>query len=124
MTQARTPVIIGVGQYTDRLDSPQYRGLSSVELAVEAAGCACRDARDDARLVAQIDGIGALRTFEDSIPRYSTPFGKSDNFPHSIARRLGATARTAVWPRSAATRRRRSSANSASALQRAKCGSR
>ena len=97
MTHANTPVIVGVGQYTDRLDSPQYRGLSSVELAVEAASRACRDALDDPRLVAQIDGIGALRTFEDSIPRYSTPFGKSDNFPHSIARRLGATPRTAVW---------------------------
>jgi acetyl-CoA C-acetyltransferase len=92
-----TAVIVGVGQYTDRLDSPQYRGLSSVELAVEAASRACRDALDDPRIVAQIDGIGALRTFEDSIPRYSTPFGKSDNFPHSIARRLGATPRTAVW---------------------------
>jgi acetyl-CoA C-acetyltransferase len=92
-----TPVIVGVGQYTDRLDSPQYRGLSSVELAVEAASHACRDALNDPRLVAQIDGIGALRTFEDSIPRYQTPFGRSDNFPHSIARRLGATPRTAVW---------------------------
>ncbi|HJY39491.1 MAG TPA: acetyl-CoA acetyltransferase [Steroidobacteraceae bacterium] len=97
MTHANTPVIVGVGQYTDRLDSPQYRGLSSVELAVEAASRACRDALDNPRVVAQIDGIGALRTFEDSIPRYSTPFGKSDNFPHSIARRLGATPRTAVW---------------------------
>jgi acetyl-CoA C-acetyltransferase len=92
-----TPVIIGVGQYTDRLDSPHYRGLSSVELAVEAASRACRDASGNPRLVAQIDGIGALRTFEDSIPRYATPFGKSDNFPHSIARRLGATPRAAVW---------------------------
>jgi acetyl-CoA C-acetyltransferase len=97
MTHPHTPVIVGVGQYTDRLDSPQYRGLSSVELAVEAASRACRDALDDPRVVARIDAIGALRTFEDSIPRYSTPFGKSDNFPHSIARRLGATPRTAVW---------------------------
>jgi acetyl-CoA C-acetyltransferase len=97
MTRSHTPVIIGVGQYTDRLDSPHYRGLSSVELAVEAASRACRDAVDHPRLVAQIDGIGTLRTFEDSIPRYSTPFGKSDNFPHSIARRLGATPRVAVW---------------------------
>ena len=97
MTGSHTPVIVGVGQYTDRLDTKEYRGLSSVELAVEAASRACRDALADPRLVAQIDGIGALRTFEDSIPRYSTPFGKSDNFPHSIARRLGATPRTAVW---------------------------
>jgi acetyl-CoA C-acetyltransferase len=97
MTSGNTPVIVGVGQYTDRLDSQQYRGLSSVELAVEAASRACRDALDNPRVIERIDGIGALRTFEDSIPRYSTPFGKSDNFPHSIARRLGATPRIAVW---------------------------
>jgi acetyl-CoA C-acetyltransferase len=97
MTLVHTPVIVGVGQYTDRLDSPQYRGLSSVELAVEAASRACRDALDNPRLIPQVDGIGALRTFEDSIPRYATPFGKSDNFPHSIARRLGVTPRTAIW---------------------------
>jgi acetyl-CoA C-acetyltransferase len=66
-------------------------------LAAEAASRACADALDVARIVPHLDGIGALRTFEDSIPRYATPFGKSDNFPHSVARRLGATPKTAVW---------------------------
>ena len=32
----RTPVIVGVGQFTERIDDPDYRGLSSVDLATEA----------------------------------------------------------------------------------------
>jgi acetyl-CoA C-acetyltransferase len=94
---SNTPVIVGVGQITDRIDAPAYRALSAVELGAEAARRACADALTAARLVREIDAIGALRTFEDSIPRYATPFGKSDNFPHSIARRLGATVSSAVW---------------------------
>ena len=33
----RTPVIIGVGQFTERIDGPDYRGMSAVELATAAA---------------------------------------------------------------------------------------
>jgi acetyl-CoA C-acetyltransferase len=97
MSSSSTPVIVGVSQITERLDAPDYRALSGVELAVEAARRACADALTVPRLVHEIDAIGALRTFEDSIPRYATPFGKSDNFPHSIARRLGANVANAVW---------------------------
>ena len=32
----RTPVIIGVGQFTERIDDPDYRGMSAVELATAA----------------------------------------------------------------------------------------
>jgi acetyl-CoA C-acetyltransferase len=94
---ANTPIIVGVGQVTDRLGAPDYRGLSNVELAAEAARRACADAGSLARLAPRIDAIGALRTFEDSTPRYSTPFGKSNNFPQSIARRLGVVPKVAVW---------------------------
>jgi acetyl-CoA C-acetyltransferase len=94
-----TPVIIGVGQITDRIESADYGALSNVELAAEAARRACADASSVPKIARQLDCIGALRTFEDSIPRYTTPFGKSDNFPHSIARRLGASPKTAVWAR-------------------------
>jgi acetyl-CoA C-acetyltransferase len=93
----QTPVIIGVGQITERIESPDYRGLSNVELAVEAARRACDDAAGVARLVPQIDTIAALRTFEHSTPQYASPFGKSNNFPHSIARRLGITPGSAIW---------------------------
>ena len=97
MIDSNTPVIVGVGQYTDRLDASDYRGLSNVELAAESARRACEDAASVDKLAAHIDGIASLRTFEDSTPRYSTPFGKSNNFPHSIARRLGVTPKVAVW---------------------------
>ncbi len=92
-----TPVIVGVGQVTERIDAPDYRGLSNVELAVEAARRACADAASPERLVGEIDTLAALRTFEHSTPQYATPFGKSNNFPHSIARRLGAAPRLAIW---------------------------
>lgn len=92
-----TPVIVGVGQVTERLDDADYRGLSNVELAAEAARRACADAGSGARIAAAIDTIAALRTFEHSTPTYATPFGKSNNFPHSIARRIGVTPRLAIW---------------------------
>ena len=43
------------------------------------------------------DAIATTRTFEDSTPRRAQPFGKSNNFPHSIASRLGVEPRVAVW---------------------------
>jgi acetyl-CoA C-acetyltransferase len=97
MSQDNTPIIIGVGQVTDRLDTPDYRGLSNVELAAEASRRALGDAATPERLVTHIDAIGTTRTFEDSTPRYSTPFGKSNNFPHSVANRLGIVPSTVVW---------------------------
>lgn len=97
MIDRNTPVIVGVGQVTERLESPEYRGMSNVELAAEAALRACNDAAKLDKVAPHIDAIGALRTFEHSSPQYSTPFGKSNNFPHSIARRIGAAPKTAVW---------------------------
>jgi acetyl-CoA C-acetyltransferase len=97
MTDPRTPIIVGVGQITEKIDAADYRGLSNVELAVEAARRACADALSLGALSARIDAIGALRTFEHTTPQYVTPFGKSNNFPHSIARRLGVAPKTAVW---------------------------
>lgn len=32
-----TPVIVGVGQFTERIEDSGYRGMSSVELATAAA---------------------------------------------------------------------------------------
>ena len=31
-----TPVIVGVGQFTERIEDPSYRGMSSVDLATAA----------------------------------------------------------------------------------------
>ena len=97
MSDANTPVIVGVGQFTERLDAPDYRGLSNVELGVESARRALDDAAGAAALAPQVDTVVGLRTFEHSTPRYATPFGKSNNYPHSVARRLGITPKHAIW---------------------------
>ena len=36
----RTPVVVGVGQFTERIGTPDYRGMSSVDLATEAVRAA------------------------------------------------------------------------------------
>ncbi|MGE0384652.1 MAG: acetyl-CoA acetyltransferase [Gammaproteobacteria bacterium] len=97
MLDPNTPVIVGVGQICERLDSPDYRALSPVNLAAEAARRALDDALAADRLAPHVDAMGAVRTFEDSSPRMAMPFGKSNNFPWSVARRLGAAPRKVVW---------------------------
>lgn len=81
----RTPVIVGVGQFTERIDDPGYRGMSAVDLATEAAAAALTDAGISA---ASVDTAFALRQFEISGPMPAT-LGKSNNYPRSVARRLG-----------------------------------
>ena len=38
MVDPRTPVMVGVGQFTEHIDDPAYRGMSAVELATAARG--------------------------------------------------------------------------------------
>ena len=49
----RTPVLVGVGQFTERIDDPGYRGMSAVDLATEAVRAALADTGVDAATVAQ-----------------------------------------------------------------------
>jgi len=91
------PILVGVGQYTLRL--PDAAGVAPS--ASDLAALACRAAFDDAlslpQLAAAVDAIATTRTFEDSTPMRAQPFGRSDNFPRSIARRLGLEPALAVW---------------------------
>lgn len=93
----RTPVIVGVGEASERITDPDYRGLSPVELAAEAARAALADTGvDAAAVVAGIDTVAATRQFENSTPGAPAPLGRSDNFPRSVANRIGATPRRAI----------------------------
>lgn len=93
MIDPRTPVLVGAGQVSERLDSPGYRGRSPVDLAADAA----REALDDAGVAASaIDTVAAVPQFEISLPWAVPLLGGSDNPPRSIAGRLGATPRRAV----------------------------
>jgi acetyl-CoA C-acetyltransferase len=93
----RTPVLVGVGQASERIDQPGYRGLSAVGLAAEAAKAALADTTADPTSVgAAIDTVAGVRQFEISTPGAPAPLGKSDNYPRSVAARVGAAPKRAI----------------------------
>ena len=92
-----TPVIVGVGQASERLGEPGYRRRSPVDLAADAAREALADTGADATAVAAaIDTVAGIRQFENSVPGGRAPLGRSDNYPRSVAGRIGASPRRAV----------------------------
>ncbi|MBL7259938.1 acetyl-CoA acetyltransferase [Paractinoplanes lichenicola] len=90
---SRTPVLVGVGEVSERLGEPGYRRRSPVDLAADAAREALRDAGIDASTV---DTVAGVPQFEISLPWATPLLGASDNFPRSVAGRLGADPRRAV----------------------------
>lgn len=92
-----TPVIIGVGQVSERFDEDGYGARSVVELAAEAARRAVANSGGEPVALAQaIDMVAAVRPFEIAAPIFSAPFGRSTNLPRSVATRIGADPRRAV----------------------------
>jgi acetyl-CoA C-acetyltransferase len=92
-----TPVLIGVGQASERIDDPGYRRMSPVDLASAAAAEALADTgADPSAVAAALTAIAAVRQFEISGPRAVAPLGRSDNFPRSVAGRIGAKPPRAV----------------------------
>jgi acetyl-CoA C-acetyltransferase len=91
MVDPRTPVIVGVGQFTERIDDPAYRGMSSVDLATEAVRAALADTGADVATVAKaIEVFAGLRQFEICTPFNKPLLGASDNYVRSVAQRVGA----------------------------------
>lgn len=85
-----TPVIIGVGQSSERLGEPDYRTLCEADLATLAVEQAFADTGVRAPdVAAEIDTIVGVRTFEESSPLSSSPLGRPDNMPRAIAKRIG-----------------------------------
>lgn len=94
---SQTPVLVGVGQVLDQLGDGGYQALSAVGLAVTAATRALGDASGDAKAIAEaLDTVAGIRQFETSTPAAPAPLGKSNNFPRSVAQRLGAQPRRAI----------------------------
>ena len=93
----RTPVLVGAGQVSERLGQPGYRCRSAADLAGDAARAALFDTgADPAELAAAIDTVAGVRQFENSFPGARAPLGRSDNFPRSVANRIGADPARAV----------------------------
>jgi acetyl-CoA C-acetyltransferase len=93
----RTPVLVGVGQASERLGQPGYRRRSPVDLAADAARDALADTgADPAVIAAAIDIVAGVRQFEISRPAARSPLGRSDNYPRSVAGRISAAPRRAI----------------------------
>ncbi|HLZ82718.1 MAG TPA: hypothetical protein VKQ54_04065, partial [Caulobacteraceae bacterium] len=85
-----TPVIIGVGEASERIDAGDYAALSPADLAGRAAAAALADSGAAGDLARHVQVIAAIRQFEVSGPRAVAPFGRADNFPRAVGRRIGA----------------------------------
>jgi acetyl-CoA C-acetyltransferase len=93
----RTPVVVGVRQASERLGEPGYQRRSPVELAADAARDALADTgADPAAVASAIDTVAGVRQFENSTPDARAPLGRSDNYPRSVAGRIGARPARAV----------------------------
>jgi acetyl-CoA C-acetyltransferase len=95
---ASTPVIVGVGQSSERLDDRSYAALSPVELAAAAARAAISDAGcpDPSAVSAELDTVAGVRQFDTSSPRAPAPLGRSSDFPRAVTQRLNADPRRAI----------------------------
>ena len=97
MSRTSTPIIVGVGQFANPLDAPEYTPMSPVEIAAAAARAAIKDAGGATALAPHVDAIVTTRTFEDTGPPRDASFGKSNNFPRSIAKCAGIQPDLAIW---------------------------
>ncbi|MHA7821064.1 MAG: acetyl-CoA acetyltransferase [Erythrobacter sp.] len=85
-----TPVIIGVGQASERVGEPGYEALSYMDLGGRALAAAIADTGASGSVAGAIDTLAAIRAFEMSRPGKEPPFGGPDNIPGALAKRVGA----------------------------------
>ena len=99
-TDDRQPVLVGVGQVTQREPDPRA-ALGPLDLMAAAARAAAADSGVGDALPAALDQLTVIRLFADTSPRFVSPFGKQTNPPLSVARRIGAHAvrqHVYTWP--------------------------
>ena len=89
MNEHRIPVLVGVGQVTQREADPRA-ALQPLDLMAAAARQAADDSGVGARLLQALDNVTVIRLFADTSPRFACPFGGSSNPPASVAARIGA----------------------------------
>ena len=96
MIADNTPVIIGVGQYSERVGEPGYEGLNYMDLGGAALREAVADAGASGSVAEAIDTLAAIRAFEISRPGREPPFGTASNIPRAMGNRIGANPARAI----------------------------
>lgn len=91
-----TPVIIGVGQHSERVGEPGYEGLNYMDLGGRALAEAIADAGASGSVAQAIDTLAAIRAFEISRPGREPPFGTASNIPRAMGNRVGAKPARAI----------------------------
>jgi acetyl-CoA C-acetyltransferase len=86
----RTPILVGVGQFTVQWDGASGDAPPSPHtLQVAAGSAALVDSGAASALAGAIDQIVVVRTMLDSVEGSRHPFGRCDNPPGALARDLG-----------------------------------
>ena len=94
---ADVPILVGAAQWSERLGEEAYEGLSPVDLAARAASLAIADTGAETGVKALLDLVACTRQFDESFPGMPAPLGRSDNFPRSVAGRLGVDPERVVY---------------------------
>jgi acetyl-CoA C-acetyltransferase len=93
----RQPVIIGIGELCERVPKNVTTASSPLDLMEQASLAACRDSGIPDKVIEALDVLAVVRTFADSTPMYPNPFGRVNNYPRAVARRIGAQPRAAIY---------------------------
>lgn len=89
MDESRIPVLVGSGQFTQRERDP-LAAMGPMDLAARAARLAADDSGAGERLLEELDTLVMIRSFSDTSWRFTSPFGRYQNPPRSLAARIGA----------------------------------
>ncbi|MGO4257376.1 enoyl-CoA hydratase-related protein [Marmoricola sp. RAF53] len=89
-----TPVLVGVGQFSERIEDDGYEALSPVAIAERAARLALGDAGIPAD---RVGVVACTRQFDESVPGLPSALGRPDNFPRALANRLGADTARCIY---------------------------
>jgi acetyl-CoA C-acetyltransferase len=87
MPSPHIPVLVGIGQHSERIEDPGYEALSPAAIGARAAAAALADAGVAPDTV---DVLACTRQFDESFPGMSAALGRPDNFPRAVANRIEA----------------------------------
>ena len=94
--KSNTPVLVGAAQYVGREEDPRS-ALAPADMLARVAEKALDDAGISAGAAA-IDTLAVIRLFADSgADAFASAFGKYENLPWSVARRIGAEPQRLIY---------------------------
>jgi acetyl-CoA C-acetyltransferase len=93
-----TPILVGAGQFVEK-DVHPFHAHPPMGIAAEAAKAAIADTGVGAAVVSAIDTVMVTRIFPDCFAndRVSNIFGRAQNPPRAVARRIGANPKHAIY---------------------------